>query len=245
MLDSCLSGAKARAGQPGDLQTSRCASSCNRALRSAPAGIACRTSRRNCPRSSSHGPRSAGQLRVDLAAQALRQRRTLARRRNSNLQIAPLHDRSEKEVAQGRIVGGVAQDRAARGFFKDGPIDLAIVGGGNDEIATGSVLGLISGEPATRSRPCELSCWTRATAWGATTRMDAPQRSRLSTFSRPIKPAPTTRHRFPSSFRNKGKRLSARHSRCLPPTGAGSLGTASSTAPASCSRNCSSLVRAK
>ncbi len=28
-----------------------------------------------------------------------------------------------------------------------------------------------------------------------------------STFSRPIRPAPTTRHRFPSSFRNKGKRL--------------------------------------
>src|SRR5580658_9126415 len=37
--------------------------------------------------------------------------------------------------------------------------------------------------------------------------MEAPQRSRLSTFSRPMKPAPTTRHRFPSSFRNKGKSL--------------------------------------
>src|ERR1700678_2002693 len=55
--------------------------------------------------------------------------------------------------------------------------------------------------------PLELSCCTPATAWGATTRMEAPQRSRLSTFSRPIKPAPTTRHLFPSSFRNKGKRL--------------------------------------
>src|SRR6202044_940931 len=52
----------------------------------------------------------------------------------------------------------------------------------------------------------ELSSCTRATAWGATTRIAAPQRSRLSTFSKPIKPAPTTRHLFPSSFRNRGKR---------------------------------------
>src|ERR1700677_4957466 len=44
---------------------------------------------------------------------------------------------------------------------------------------------------------------------GATTRMDGPQRSRLSIFSRPIGPAPTTRHFFPSSFRNKGKRLTS------------------------------------
>src|SRR5580704_15097278 len=47
----------------------------------------------------------------------------------------------------------------------------------------------------------------RTTAWGATTRREAPQRNRLSTFSRPITPAPTTRHLFPSNFRNKGKRL--------------------------------------
>ena len=92
------------------------------------------------------------ELRVDLAPQALRQRRTLTRGRNSNLQVAPLHDRTEEEVAQRRIVRGVAQDRAARGFFKDGLIDLAIIGGRNDEIATGRVLGLIAA-----SQPLDLS----------------------------------------------------------------------------------------
>ena len=92
------------------------------------------------------------ELRVDLAPQALRQRWTLARGRNGDLQIAPLHDRAEEEVAQRRIVGGVAQNGAPRSFFEDLLIDLAIVGGRNDQIATGGVLGLIAA-----SQPLDLS----------------------------------------------------------------------------------------
>ncbi len=42
--------------------------------------------------------------------------------------------------------------RAARGFFKDRPIHLAIVGGCNDEITTGYVLRFVAA-----SQPVDLS----------------------------------------------------------------------------------------
>jgi hypothetical protein len=80
------------------------------------------------------------QLRVYFAPQPLRQRRTFSRRRNRNLQRASLYERTEEEVAQGWIIGGVAQDGAARGFFENSPIDFAIIGGRDDEIATMHVL---------------------------------------------------------------------------------------------------------
>src|SRR5882757_4030059 len=56
-------------------------------------------------------------------------------------------------------------------------------------------------------RPSRAQSRTRGVAFGATTRTDASVASRLSIFASPTVPAPTTRHRRPSSFTNMGKRL--------------------------------------
>ena len=91
-------------------------------------------------------------MRVYFAPQPLRQRRTFSCRRNRNLQRTSLYDRAEEEVAQGWIISGVAQHGATRGFFENGSIDFAIVGGGDDEIATMYVLRF-----KTAGKPLDLS----------------------------------------------------------------------------------------
>jgi hypothetical protein len=103
------------------------------------------------------GPQVRRQLGVDFTPQALRQRWTLTCGRNSDLQITPLHDRGKEEVAQGRIIRGVAQDAVARGFFKDRSIDFAVIGGCDDEITTDYVRWFVlANQPVDLSRRAQL-----------------------------------------------------------------------------------------
>jgi hypothetical protein len=59
------------------------------------------------------------------------------------LQWASLDDGSKEEIAQGRIVSGVAQDGAPGGFFKNCPVHVAVIGRSNDQVAADRIFWLI------------------------------------------------------------------------------------------------------
>jgi hypothetical protein len=74
------------------------------------------------------------QLLVDLAAQLLRDRGTLAGGRNGDLQRAPADHGTKIKVAVGRIVHTVGQNLARDGFPINLCVDFGGIGGGDDQI---------------------------------------------------------------------------------------------------------------
>ena len=90
---------------------------------------------------------------VELLAEALSERGGVAGGGDGDLEIAAADERREVEVAVGRVVDGVAEDRFGGGFEVDRAVDFGDVGGGDDEeglvgdVACG-VRALVPGELA-------------------------------------------------------------------------------------------------
>ena len=180
---------------------------CSRALRSSPRGCVARTSRRSSPRFPSHGPRSSGKLRVDFAAQPLRNRRAFAGRGDRDLQIAAAAPRSRR---RNRSVGMSStllhEDSPADRFAIDRRVDFGIVGRGDDEKLPSRSAGS-NARWTHSSLPSAQAARISGCASGATTRRRRPVFSRLPIFSSATLPAPTSRPGRPSSFRKMGSRL--------------------------------------
>jgi hypothetical protein len=103
------------------------------------------------------GSQVGRQLCIDLPAQTLGQRWTLTGSRDSNLQIAPLHDRGKEKVAQWRVIRSVAQNMLTPGRFEDGPIDFAIICCGDDEVTPEYIRRfVIASQPADLSLHIQL-----------------------------------------------------------------------------------------
>jgi hypothetical protein len=88
------------------------------------------------------------ELKFEFLAKALGESRAFAVGGNGDLEIAALDDGSVVEVTVVNIVDGVAEDMALVGFEKDGFVEVAERGGGNDEEFFVEVRGSESfGEP--------------------------------------------------------------------------------------------------
>ena len=100
------------------------------------------------------------ELRVDLLAEALGERGAGSGGGDGDLEVAAADDGREVEVAEGRVVDGVAEDVVRLGFGEDGAVDGGDVGGGDDEEVAGEVAGgvlaLVAGDLAGcgRARGC-------------------------------------------------------------------------------------------
>ncbi len=73
------------------------------------------------------------ELKFEFLAKALGESRAFAVGGNGDLEIAPLHDGAVVEVAVVDIVDGVTEDMALVGFEKNGFVEVAERGGGDDE----------------------------------------------------------------------------------------------------------------
>lgn len=81
------------------------------------------------------------ELGVDVFADLLSEGGAGSSGRDGDLQITATDDGREVEVAEGRVVDGVAEDVFPRGFVVDSAIDGGHVGGGDDEEVSGQVAG--------------------------------------------------------------------------------------------------------
>ena len=78
-------------------------------------------------------------LLVEVFAKLLGERGRVSGGGDGDLQVAAADDGREVEVAEGRVVDGVAEDSGGGGLGEDGAVDGGDVGGGDDEEGSGEV----------------------------------------------------------------------------------------------------------
>ena len=78
-------------------------------------------------------PEVERELVVQLSAKLLGEGGRVPGGGDGDLEVAATDDRREVEVAERRVVDGVADDAFLGGFGEDGTIDCRVVGGGDDE----------------------------------------------------------------------------------------------------------------
>jgi hypothetical protein len=78
-------------------------------------------------------------LFVELFAELLGECRRVAGGGDGDLQVSAANDGGEVEVAERRVIDGVAEDAGCGGFGEDGAVDGRVVGGGDDEESSGKV----------------------------------------------------------------------------------------------------------
>jgi len=98
-----------------------------------------------------------GELSVDVFADLLSEGRAGSGGRDGDLEVTATDDRREVEVAEGRVVDGVAEDVLFRSFVVDGAVDGGDVGGGYDEELAGEVAGSVLA-----LMPHDLACGRKA-----------------------------------------------------------------------------------
>lgn len=93
-----------------------------------------------------------GKLSVELFAKALGECGAGSGGGDGDLEVSAADDGGEVEVAEGRVVDGVAEYAGGGGFGEDGAVDGGVVGCGYDEEGSGKVSGcvgaLVEGELA-------------------------------------------------------------------------------------------------
>jgi hypothetical protein len=82
-----------------------------------------------------------GELGVELLAEALGEGWAGSGGGDGDLEVSAADYGGEVEVAEGRVVDGVAEDVALGGFVEDGPVDCRVVGGGDYEEVSREVSG--------------------------------------------------------------------------------------------------------
>jgi hypothetical protein len=80
-----------------------------------------------------------GELGVELLAEALGEGWAGSGGGDGDLQVSAADYGGEVEVAEGRVIDGVAEDVALGGFVGDGAVDCWVVGGGDYEKISGEV----------------------------------------------------------------------------------------------------------
>ena len=145
-------------------------------------------------------------LRVDLFAQSLSERGAGAVGGDGDLQVAAAHDGREVEVAEGRVVDGVAEDVVLGGFLVDGAVDSWIVGRCDDEeLASEVSCGVVALLPfdftgSSKGRDSRRGLGRDNSDAGVGACRD-------SIFDSARLPAPMTRQGRAASLRKMGKRL--------------------------------------